>query len=110
MLYQLKDGEESKKREFVTEQLPVSAYMVKFKEEIVYEYARHTHRARWLDEQFKLRKDTFSLGIIVSVVDFAKNYTLQPQIEVQSQYYNSVQVVIFVYITFMHSPESTERD
>ena len=81
-----------------------------FREKIIYEYARHTHRARWLDLQFKLCKDTFPLDTIVSVVDFTENYTLQPRNEVQEKYYTSQQVSIFVHITFMHSPTSIEDD
>ena len=81
-----------------------------FHEKIIYEYARHTHRAQWLDLQFKLCKDTFPLDTIVLVVDFAENYTLQPQNEVQTKYYTSQWVCIFVNITFMHSPTSIEDD
>ena len=60
-----------------------------FHENIIYEYARHTHRAQWLDLQFKLYKDMFPLDTIVLVVDFIENYTLQPQNEVQAKYYTS---------------------
>ena len=52
----------------------------------------------------------FPLDTIVSVVDFVDKYTLQPQNEVQGKYYTSQQVSIFVPITFMHSPTSTEDD
>ena len=66
--------------------------------------------ARWQDEQFKLCRDMFPLGTILSMVDFAKNYTLQMQNEVQSQYYHSKQVSIMVQITYMHGPNSTEEN
>ena len=81
-----------------------------FHEKIIYEYARHTHRARWLNLQLKLCEDTFPLDTIVSVVDFVEKYTLQPQNEVQEKYYTSQQVSIFVHITFMHSRTSIEDD
>ena len=81
-----------------------------FCEKIIYEYARHIHRDRWLDFQFNLCKDTFPLDTIVLVVDFVENYTLQPQNEVQEKYYSSQYVSIFVHITFMHSPTSTKDD
>ena len=55
-------------------------------------------------------KDSFPIGTIVFVVDFVENYTLQPQNEVQSQYYNSIQIVIFVHITCRHIPNSIEED
>ena len=108
--YHLKDGKQSKRCELVTEQMPIFQFMRKFKDEIVYEYAKHTHRARWLDEQLKLCKDTFPIGTIISVVDFVEKYTFQPQMEVQSQYYNLVQVAIFVHIPFLNSPDSTKND
>ena len=66
--------------------------------------------ARWQDEQFKLCRDTFPLGTILSVVDFAENYSLQPQNEIQSQYYHSEQVSIMVHITYRHGPDSTEEN
>ena len=64
-------------------------FMNIFCEKVIYEYARHTHRARCLDFQFKLGNDTFSLDTTISIVDFAENYTLQPQNEVQENYYTS---------------------
>ena len=65
--------------------------------------------ARWQDEQFRICRDTFPLGIILSVVDFAENYTLQPQNEIESQYYHSEQVTIMVHITYRHGRESNEE-
>ena len=44
------------------------------------------------------------------MVDFAENYTLAPQEEIQSQYYNSVQVAMFVHIVYRHADDSTEDD
>ena len=69
-------------------------------------YVQHVHVARWQDEQYRNCRDTFPLGTILSVVDFAENYTLQPQNEIQSQYYHSDQVSIMVHITYRHGPES----
>ena len=65
----------------VIEKIPVYKFMRIFHENIINEYARHTHRAWWLDLQFKLCKDTFPLDTIVSVVEFTENYTLQPKNE-----------------------------
>ena len=86
----------------------VADFMKLFQEKIVYDYIGHTHRDRWLDKQFKLCNDTFSLGTIMSVFDFAENYTLEPQNEVQPMYYNSIQVLIFVHIEFIHAHGSTK--
>lgn len=88
----------------------VADFMKLFQEKIVYGYIGHTHRARWLDGNFKLCKDTFPMGIIVSVVIFYENYTLRPQNKVQPMYYNSIQVSNFVHIAFIHAHHSTEDD
>ncbi|XP_057867281.2 uncharacterized protein LOC131074642 [Cryptomeria japonica] len=108
--YGVKDGKELKRRGLVKRDICVADFMKMFQEKLVYEYIGHTHRARWLDEQFKLCKDTFPLDTIVSVIDFAENYALKLQNEIQSMYYHSTQVTIFVHIAFMHAHDSTEED
>ena len=65
--------------------------------------------AWWQDEQFRICRDTLPLRTILSVVDFAENYTLQPQNEIQSQYYHTKQVSIMVHITYRHGPDSTKE-
>ena len=54
----------------------MASFISDFKENIFYKYARDSHKSQWLDQQFRMCKDTFSIGTIISVVDFAKNYTL----------------------------------
>ena len=61
------------------------------------------------DEKFRICQDTFPLGTILSVVDFVENYTLQPQNEIQSQYYHSEQVSIMVHIMYRHGPENNKE-
>ena len=63
--------------------------------------------AGWQDEQFKACRDTFPIGTVLSVVNFAENYTLEPHNEIQSQYYHLDQVSIMVHITYRHGPDST---
>ena len=53
------------------------------------QYVKHGHVARWQDEQFRTCRDTFPNGTILSMVDFAENYTLQLQNDILSQYYHS---------------------
>ncbi|XP_057857649.2 uncharacterized protein LOC131066816 [Cryptomeria japonica] len=108
--YGVKDGKDLKRCELVKNDICVAEFIKIFQEKLVYEYIMHTHRARWLDEQFKLCKDTFPLGTIVSIVDFAENYALQPQNQMQSMYYHSTQVSIFIHIAFMHASDSTKED
>ena len=42
---------------------------------------------------------------IVSVVDFAENYTFPTQKEIQSEYYHSDQVSIFVHVLYINSQQ-----
>ena len=39
------------------------------------QYVKHVHDTRWQDEQFRACRDTFPIGTILSVADFAENYT-----------------------------------
>ena len=47
--YGTKDGSEAKRCELVIQKIPVYQFMSMFRENLVYEYARNTHRAWWLD-------------------------------------------------------------
>ena len=86
----------------------MARFILDFKKNIFYKYARHSHRSQWLDQQFRMCKKTFSIGTIILVVDFAENYTLKPQNETQSQYYKSIQITIFVHIIYRHALDSVE--
>ena len=41
-------------------------------------YVKHVHVDRWQDEEFRVCRDTFSIGTILLVADFVENYTYQP--------------------------------
>ena len=72
------------------------------------QYIQHVDMEWWQDEQFKICWDTFPLGTIVLYVELAENYTLQPQNEIQSQYYHLEHVSIMVHITYRQGPDSNE--
>ena len=42
------------------------------------------------------------------MVGFAENYTFAPQREIQSEYYHSDQVSIFVHVLYRHDQESID--
>ena len=42
------------------------------------------------------------------MVDFAENYTFDPQREIQSEYYHFDQVSIFVHVLYRHAHESID--
>ena len=48
-------------------------------------------------------REIFPAGTILFVVDFAENYTFAAQKEIQSEYYHSDQVSIFVHVPYRHS-------
>ena len=64
------------------QRVQVSVFVKEFIEK-THQYVQHVHLARWQDEKFRIYRDTFPRGTILSVVDFAENYTLQPQNEIQ---------------------------
>ena len=80
--YTLQSGGEGSRCELVSKECSVADFISDFKDNLFYKYARHSHRSQWLDQQFRVCKDSFPIGTIISVVDFVENYTLQPQNEV----------------------------
>ena len=93
---------------FLSHQVKVCEFISEFRGNIQ-QYIQHVDMERWQDEQFIIYRDTFPLGTRLSMVYFAKNYTLQPQNEIQSQYYHSEQVSIMVHITYQHRKDSNEE-
>ena len=83
-------------------------FLKKFEEEIN-KYTKNSHRSRWQDLKFKLPREVFPLGTILSVVDFAENYTFATQKEIQSEYYHFDQVTIFVHILYRHAQWSLDN-
>ena len=65
----------------------------------------HNFEAKWQDHQFKACMDNLSPDAVVSVIDFAENYSFKWKNEVQSQHWFSFQVTILVHITFRIHPE-----
>lgn len=106
--YALKDGKTGKRVDLIIENVRVHRFMDDFKNNFIPKYVKHSQHARWIDNEFHQCRNTFTYGTILSVVDFAENYTLAPQEKIQSQYYNSQQVSIFVHIVYRHVDDSTE--
>jgi hypothetical protein len=92
----------SKRIDLIVDKICVIDFLKTFEEEI-YKYTKHSHRSRWKDLQFKQSHEVFPLGTILSVVDFAENYTFVAQKEIQSEYYHSDQVMIFVHVLYKHA-------
>ena len=106
--YTLTSRGDGSRCELVEKENSVANFISDFKANIFYKYARHSNRSQWLDQQLRTCKETFPISTIILVVDFTENYTLQPQNETQSQYYNSIKISIFVHITYRHAPNSVK--
>ena len=100
-------GASSKRIDLQEDKIVVTEFLKKFEKEI-YKYIKHSHRARWQDIQFKQSRNVFPVGTIFSVVDFAENYTFQAQKEIQSEYYHSDQVSIFVHVLYRHAQHNVD--
>ena len=69
--YTLKSEGESSRCELVGKDISVASFISDFKANIFYKYARHSHRSQWLDQQFRMFKETFPIDtIILIVIDF----------------------------------------
>jgi hypothetical protein len=66
-------------------------------------FVRHNFVARWQDKHLKIWIKSFCVVIMVSIVDFAENYSFEVQNEVQSMHWHTFQIYILVHITFMHN-------
>ena len=76
----------------------VTDFLKKFESEI-YKYTKHSHRARWQDLQFKHSHEIFSAGTILSVVDFAENYTFAAQKIIKV---NTIILTKFRYLSMLY--------
>ena len=84
----------SKRIDLREDKICVTYFLKKFESEI-YNYTKHSHRERWQYLQFKHSREIFPTGTILSVVDFAENYTFVAQKEIQSEYYHSAKFRYF---------------
>ena len=64
--------------------------------------------SRWQYLEFKHSCEVFEPDTILSVVEFAENYTFSPQKEIQSEYYHVDQVTISVHVLYRHAQASID--
>ena len=91
----------SKRLDLKVDKICLIEFFKKFEEEI-YKYTKHSHRARWKYLQFKKFREVFPPGTILSIVDFAENYTFTVQKKIQREYYHFDEDVIFVQVLYRH--------
>ena len=68
--YTLKSGGEGSRFELIAKEISEASFILDFKTNIFYKYARHNHKSQWLDQHFRMCKETFPSGTIISIVDF----------------------------------------
>ena len=74
------------------------------------EFVLHNHIALWQDKQFKKSIDDLRLGEVMSLIDFAENYSFKTQNEVQCEHWYSFQLTILVHITYTINPAYDPTD
>jgi hypothetical protein len=80
-----------------------------YMEKTVTTFITHNFKARWQDKQCQLMMKNVPEGVIVSHINYAKNYSFAIQNEVQSLYYFSMSVTILVHITMWKEGAETMK-
>ena len=95
------DAGKKKKRKILSfKTMQCKEFLIMFKDHLK-KFIQHNFIYRWQAEQMKECILRFPEDVVVSVVDFAENYTLKEQNEVQTMHWYSDQVTIFVHITYV---------
>ena len=96
-----------KEKDVVTKHMGSKDFIVLLKRHIS-SFIKHNYFARWQAQQYKQCLIKFPDDVVVSVIDFAGNYTFKEQNEIQSMHWFSLQVTILVHITYVCHPFSSE--
>ena len=104
----LYEGQLRKRKELVRKQFSPRSLIELF-ETTLNKFIKHNFTYLWQASQFKLCVSQFPSDVVVSVVDFAENYTFREQNEIQSMHWWSVQVTIFVHITYFRVGEHVKK-
>jgi hypothetical protein len=73
-------------------------------------FVQHQHNARWQDVMYKECLGGLQDGEIMSLIDFAENYSFKGQNEIQSMHWYNFQLTILVHITYSVNPEYNRLD
>ena len=101
-------GKKKKRKVLSHKEMQCGQLLVLFREHLS-KFIKHNFVYRWQAEQFKECLHTFPEDVVVSVVDFAENYTFKEQDEIQSMHWFSSQVTIFVHITYVRIAGSVQK-
>lgn len=96
------DGKKKTIKDVVHKKMHCTELLCWFKDHIK-QFIKHNFVYRWQAKQFKLCLGTFPDDVVVSVIDFAENYSFKEQHEIQSMHWYSNQVTILVHIIYCRS-------
>jgi hypothetical protein len=74
------------------------------------QFVMHQFVARWQDSQYKTCAANLRPGEVMSLIDFAENYSFKGQNEIQSQHWINVQLTILVHIMYTVNPAYNPED
>ena len=63
-------------------------------------FVYHQHQEKWQEAAYKSSLNLLHPGEVLSLIDFAENYSFKGQDEVQSQHWFNFQLTILVHITY----------
>ena len=95
-----KAGNTRKRKDLLNREMQTSEFLAFLKSKLRI-FITHNYLARWQSQQFKECIQSFPDDVVVSVVDFAENYSFKEQNEIQSMHWHSSQVSILVHITYI---------
>jgi hypothetical protein len=71
----------------------------------VQQFIWHQHVARWQDSEFKSCLADLGPNQVISLIDFAENYSFKGQDKIQSQHWFNFQLTILVHIMYSLNPD-----
>jgi hypothetical protein len=104
-----KKGEERKKLQLVYEET-TSDKLVSYLKPKLEAFVQHNFVAKWEDDQFRACLASFPDDTMVSVIDYAGNYSFKVQNEVQSMHCHSYQITILVHKMWVRNPNPDLED
>lgn len=93
-------GSEKKRKDIVLKRMQSVAFINLFSAHLK-NFIKHNFVFHWQAQQYKECLLNFPSNVVVSVIDFAENYSFKIKNEIQSMHWWSTQVTILVYITYV---------
>lgn len=95
-------GNEKKRKDLIVQRMKSATFISLFSAHLT-SFIKHNFVFRWQAQQFKDCLLKFPSNVVVSVIDFAENYSFKIQNEIQSMHWWSTQVTILVHITYVRN-------